>query len=116
MCSPPPLKQCFSIYDKPLIYYPLSVLMLAGIREVLVISTSRDIANFECSLGDASQIGMSFSYAVRAKPRGLADAFIVGEEFIGQDDVALILGDNISTARDLPVFWRTLWAGHPVQA
>lgn len=88
-------KQILPLYDKPMIYYPLSCLMLAGIREVLVISTPRDISLFKELFGDGKWLGMSFSYAVQNKPRGLADAFIVGKDFIGNDDVALVLGDNI---------------------
>ena len=88
-------KQILPLYDKPMIYYPLSVLMLAGIREVLIISTPRDIKLFKELFGDGSWLGMHFEYAVQEKPRGLADAFIVGKKFIGNDDVALVLGDNI---------------------
>ncbi len=88
-------KQILPLYDKPMIYYPLSVLMLAGIRDVLIISTPRDLPVFEELFGDGSWIGMHFEYKIQDKPRGLADAFIVGKEFIGNDDVALVLGDNI---------------------
>ncbi|MBQ8679055.1 MAG: glucose-1-phosphate thymidylyltransferase RfbA [Treponema sp.] len=88
-------KQILPLYDKPMVYYPLSCLMLAGIREVLIISTPRDISLFKELFGDGSWLGMTFEYAVQEKPRGLADAFIVGKDFIGSDDVALVLGDNI---------------------
>ena len=88
-------KQILPLYDKPMIYYPLSCLMLSGIREVLIISTPRDISLFKELFGDGDWLGMKFSYAVQDKPRGLADAFIVGKDFIGSDDVALVLGDNI---------------------
>lgn len=88
-------KQIMPVYDKPMIYYPLSTLMLAGIREVLIISTPRDIHVFEELLSDGSQLGMKFSYAVQEQPRGLADAFIIGADFIRDDSVALVLGDNI---------------------
>lgn len=88
-------KQLIPIYDKPMIYYPLSTLLSAGIREILIISTPQDLPRFEQLLGDGSRIGCTFSYKVQEKPRGLADAFVVGAEFIGTDKVAMILGDNI---------------------
>ena len=94
-------KQLLPIYDKPLIYYPLSVLILAGIKEILIISTPEDTPVYERLLGDGSRLGLEFSYKVQDTPRGLADAFILGEEFIGDDSVCLILGDNVFYGQDL---------------
>jgi glucose-1-phosphate thymidylyltransferase len=88
-------KQILPVYDKPMIYYPLSVLMLAGIRDILIISTPRDIGTFEDLLGDGKHLGLNFTYAIQPDPEGLAQAFIIGEEFIGDDSVCMILGDNI---------------------
>lgn len=94
-------KQLLPIYDKPLVYYPISVLLLAGIREILIISTPEDIESYKTLLGDGSRLGVEFHYKVQDKPRGLADAFILGEEFIGDDSVCLVLGDNVFYGQDL---------------
>lgn len=99
-------KQLLPIYDKPMIYYPLSVLMLAGIREVLIISTPEDLPNYRALLGDGQRLGMRFEYKIQEQPRGLAEAFILGEEFIGGDSVCLILGDNIFYGQALSDYLR----------
>ena len=107
----PVCKQLLPIHDKPMIYYPLSTLMLAGIREVLIISTPEDTPRFEQLFGDGSDLGMSFSYKVQDTPRGLADAFIVGREFVGSDSVCLVLGDNIFFGHDFVSLVRDAAAG-----
>ena len=116
-------KQLLPIYDKPLIYYPLSILMLASIQEVLIISTPEDIHLYERLLGDGSRLGMKFSYKVQETPRGLADAFILGEDFIGDDSVCLILGDNVFFGQNMTTMLRRAMAnttgatifGYPVK-
>ena len=100
-------KQLLPVYDKPMIYYPLSMLMLAGIRDILVITTPEDCDQYQRLLGDGSQLGMTFQYATQAVPRGLADAFLVGKEFIGDEKVCLILGDNIFFGHGLPQVLRS---------
>ncbi len=100
-------KQLLPVYDKPMIFYPLSTLMLAGIREVLIISTPQDLPNFERLLGDGSDLGMKFSYKVQEVPNGLAQAFVLGREFLGDDDACLVLGDNIFYGANLPGLLKT---------
>lgn len=116
-------KQMLPIYDKPMIYYPLSILLLAGIRDILIISTPQDIGTYEALLHDGSQIGISLTYKVQDTPRGLADAFILGEDFIGKDNVCLILGDNVFYGQDMTATLRRATArttgatifGYPVK-
>lgn len=101
-------KQLMPVYDKPMIYYPLSTLMLAGIKDILIISTPTDLPNFERLLGDGSRLGCSFSYAVQEIPNGLAQAFVIGENFIGNDSAALVLGDNIFYGSNMPTLLREI--------
>ena len=103
-------KQLLPVYDKPMIYYPLSVLMMAGIRDILIISTPHDLPNFERLLGDGSALGMRFAYKVQEVPNGLAQAFVLGREFLGDDDACLVLGDNIFYGADLPKLLRAAWS------
>lgn len=105
-------KQLLPIYDKPLIYYPLSILMLAGIRDILIISSPEAIEQYKSLLKDGSSLGVRFSYAVQDKPRGLADAFIIGEDFIGNDDVCLILGDNVFYGQNLALTLKQAISGN----
>ena len=100
-------KQLLAVYDKPMVYYPISVLMLAGIREILIITTPEDQSSFQRLLGDGSRFGVEFTYAVQPRPEGLAQAFLIGKEFIGRDSVALVLGDNIFYGADLSKLVRT---------